>query len=118
MSEGLAQGPYVAARVGFEPTTFRTQDIELTTEPPRLSMSSIFPHYHQHQHITMHREGYAKTIPDTSVRLTISSVRKTETHRPMHSVKASLKRMFSMQSIGVKSSAMVNLETKTTTRTG
>ncbi len=34
-SEGLAQGHYVAARVGFEPATFRTQDTEPTTEPPR-----------------------------------------------------------------------------------
>jgi len=30
MSDGLAQGPYVVARVGFEPTTFWTQG----TEPP------------------------------------------------------------------------------------
>jgi|SRR6218665_901282 len=29
-SEGPAQGPYVAARVGFEPATFRT-----TPQPPR-----------------------------------------------------------------------------------
>jgi len=35
-SEGLAQGPYVAARVGFEPATLRT-GTELTTEPPHLS---------------------------------------------------------------------------------
>ena len=28
-------GPSVAARVGFEPATFRTQGTELTTEPPR-----------------------------------------------------------------------------------
>src|SRR6218665_551915 len=28
MSEGLAQGPYVAARVGFEPVTFHTKDTE------------------------------------------------------------------------------------------
>src|SRR6218665_2573770 len=34
MSEGLAQGPHVAARVGFEPATLRTHGIELTTEPP------------------------------------------------------------------------------------
>jgi len=27
-SKGLAQGPYVAARVGFEPTTLRTKDVE------------------------------------------------------------------------------------------
>jgi len=35
MSEGLAQGPYVAAGVGFEPATLRTQGTELTTEPSR-----------------------------------------------------------------------------------
>jgi len=27
-SEGLAQGPYVATRVGFEPATFRTEGTE------------------------------------------------------------------------------------------
>ena len=32
-SEGLAEGPYVAARVGFEPVTLQIQGIELTTEP-------------------------------------------------------------------------------------
>jgi len=30
MSEGLAQGPYVAANVGFENATFRTQGTEPT----------------------------------------------------------------------------------------
>ena len=34
-SEGLAQGPYVAARVEFETETLRTQGTKLTTEPPR-----------------------------------------------------------------------------------
>ena len=34
MSEGLAQGPYVAARVGFEPATIQMQVTELTNEPP------------------------------------------------------------------------------------
>jgi len=33
-SEGLAQGPYVGARAGFEPTTFRTKGVESTNEPP------------------------------------------------------------------------------------
>ena len=33
-SEGLAQGPYKAARVGFEPTTFRTEGTKTTTQPP------------------------------------------------------------------------------------
>ena len=32
-SEGLAEGPYVATRVGFEPATLRTEGIEPTTEP-------------------------------------------------------------------------------------
>ena len=35
MSEGFAQGPYVAARAGLEPVTLRKQITELTTEPPR-----------------------------------------------------------------------------------
>ena len=34
MSEGLAQGPYVAAGVGFAPATLRTQSTEPITEPP------------------------------------------------------------------------------------
>ena len=36
-SEGLAQGPYLAARVGLEPATLRMQSTELTTVPPHLS---------------------------------------------------------------------------------
>jgi len=35
VSEGLAQGNYVAARVGFEPATFQTEGTEPHTEPPR-----------------------------------------------------------------------------------
>ena len=35
VSEGLAQGPYVAARAGFKLTTFRTTGDEFTNEPPR-----------------------------------------------------------------------------------
>ena len=34
-SEGLAQGLYVAARAGFEPTTLRSRGIESTNERPR-----------------------------------------------------------------------------------
>ena len=33
-SEGLAQGPYVATRAGFEPATLRTKGDESTNEPP------------------------------------------------------------------------------------
>ena len=32
-SEGFAEGPYVAARVRFEPATFRTLGTDPTTEP-------------------------------------------------------------------------------------
>jgi len=34
-SEGLVQGPYVAARVRFDPATLRTKDDEYTKEPQR-----------------------------------------------------------------------------------
>ena len=39
MIEGLAQGLYVAARVGFEAVTLRTQGTEFTMEPPRPQMN-------------------------------------------------------------------------------
>ena len=34
VSEGLAQGPYVAARAGFEHTTLRTKGAESANVPP------------------------------------------------------------------------------------
>ena len=34
-SEGLAQGSYLAARMGFKPATLDAQGAELTAEPPR-----------------------------------------------------------------------------------
>ena len=47
--EGPAQGPYVAARAGFEPATLRTKGTESTNEPPRpmhtplLKISNLWP---------------------------------------------------------------------------
>ena len=41
-SEGLAQGPCVAARVGFEPATLRMKGDESTNEPPRPIRFSYF----------------------------------------------------------------------------
>ena len=35
VSEGLAQGSFVAARAGFEPATPRMKGVDLTNEPPR-----------------------------------------------------------------------------------
>ena len=42
MSEGFAQGPYVADGVGFEPATLRTEGTALTTEGAILSAFRIF----------------------------------------------------------------------------
>jgi len=41
VSEGLAQGPYGAARTGFEPTTLQTKDDESTNEPPRPTIYTV-----------------------------------------------------------------------------
>src|SRR6218665_1982151 len=42
-SEGLAHGSYVAARVGVEPATLQSTDIDSTNEPPRPKICSGFP---------------------------------------------------------------------------
>jgi len=39
VSERLAQGPYMATRVGFEPATLQTHGTKATTEPPRPTIS-------------------------------------------------------------------------------
>ena len=41
MSEGLVQGLYVAAEMGFEPAPLRMQGTKLTTEPPCPSKSVV-----------------------------------------------------------------------------
>ena len=35
VSEGLVEGPYVVARAGVEPMTFRTKGVDSTKAPPR-----------------------------------------------------------------------------------
>ena len=47
-NEGLSEGPYVAARAGFKPTTLRTKGLEPTTEPPH---PHILPAPHQRERI-------------------------------------------------------------------
>src|SRR6218665_514880 len=42
VSEELAQGPYMAARAGFEPTTLRAKGFDSTNEPPRPTMNCAF----------------------------------------------------------------------------
>ena len=41
MSEGLAQGSYMVARVGFEPATFQTQGTEPTIEQQRPTIDDL-----------------------------------------------------------------------------
>src|SRR6218665_832912 len=38
-NKGLAQGPYLADRAGFEPTTLRTKGDESTNEPPHAKLT-------------------------------------------------------------------------------
>src|SRR6218665_1852787 len=38
VSEGLAQGPYVAARLGVQPMTIQTKGVDSTSAPPRPTM--------------------------------------------------------------------------------
>ena len=40
MSEGLAQGPYVAARAGVEPMTLRSKGFDSIIAPPRPTITS------------------------------------------------------------------------------
>ena len=40
-TERLAQGPYMAARAGFEPTTLRMKGNESSNEPPHPTNSSV-----------------------------------------------------------------------------
>ena len=46
-SEGLTQGPYVAARAGDEPMTFRTIGVDSTNEPPRPAMAFLIAKSHR-----------------------------------------------------------------------
>jgi len=45
VSEGLAKGPYVAARVRFKPTTFWMQGTKLIIEPPLPATEPLSPSY-------------------------------------------------------------------------
>ena len=45
-SEGLAQGPYMAARAGFKTTTLRTKGDESTNEPPCLYLCNKHEAFH------------------------------------------------------------------------
>jgi len=40
-SEGLAQGPYMSAKVGFEPVTL-TKGVKSSNEPPHPHVISLF----------------------------------------------------------------------------
>src|SRR6218665_1246787 len=40
VSEGLAHGPYLAARAGFEPAPLRSKDIDSTNAPPQTGIQT------------------------------------------------------------------------------
>jgi|SRR6218665_155699 len=42
VSEGLAQGPYLAARAGFVPMTLRSKGIDSTNASPRLTCVCVY----------------------------------------------------------------------------
>src|SRR6218665_2329004 len=42
--KGLAQGPYMAARAGFEPTTLRSNDVASTNAPPCPTVDACVMH--------------------------------------------------------------------------
>ena len=48
--KGLAQGPYVTARAGVEPTTFRLKVIVSTNAPP----CDVFPENHSPKYSKLH----------------------------------------------------------------
>jgi len=58
MSEGLAQGPYMVAKVGFEPATLQTQGTELTTEPPCPTCSERRKLFHQNNFLSHNSWSY------------------------------------------------------------
>ena len=69
-SDGLAQGPYVAARAGFKPATLPTKGVESTNEPPRHTTLKIFEvfsliWFKYNQFISF----WNRTLPDDSSRL-------------------------------------------------
>ena len=50
VSKGLAQGPYVAARAGFQPETLRTKGDESTNDPPRMLYAVYIMHLYSFPH--------------------------------------------------------------------
>ena len=62
-TEGLAQGPYMAARAGFETTTLQTKGNESTIEPPR----SFHKHYLLQRAYKEPSIGYITWLPSSDV---------------------------------------------------
>jgi len=58
-SEGLAQGPYMAARVGFEPMTLRTKFIKSANEPSRSTVTLWWWH---HNDVSCHETVHPITL--------------------------------------------------------
>ena len=63
-SERLAQGPYMAARAGFEPTTLRSNGVVSTNAPscPTLTHKYIHPYKSRRKHTCTHLQPDAANI--------------------------------------------------------
>ena len=76
-SEGLAQGPYVTARAGFDPATLRRKGDESTNVPPRftnihslrlfvtetqLTLSPFIHAWDWHQECSCPRMGFTRKL--------------------------------------------------------
>src|SRR6218665_651491 len=53
-SEGIAQGPNMAARAGFEPATLRTKGVESTNVQPCLTNHIIYQYMYARKYLCMH----------------------------------------------------------------
>ena len=75
MSEGLAQGPYMAARVGFKPVALWMQGTELKSKLPcpciihacMYTYSHTCMHIHACTHSQMHTHTYIQTYTHTQM---------------------------------------------------
>src|SRR6218665_3679560 len=60
--EGLAQGPYVEARGGVEPTTFRTEGTEGTDN---IHLTNLAPHNYHHRRCCHHLHLHSSSSLDS-----------------------------------------------------
>ena len=58
VSEGLAQGPYAAARVGFEPATLQSKGSDSTNAPPCIYVCSMNESVNVCMRVQAHKQAH------------------------------------------------------------